>query len=348
MQKFKAQVITGFVLIFTFYLLPFNIVSAAPCSPSTPKVVAHTGEIEGALDSLATKDGQGITLTDGSLTIDLGCFADHEGADLRLYVIGRSHGAQVSVGRSLSERLLIGATTPPHYQLFVCTRSECGGYKPPTNPPAPGCDGKETLPNAMDGCVTGDQWFNLDIGSTALTTSGNGEYRYIYVTSDKSAHIDAIEAIASVSQAVDLYILGDSHLQFLDGAPVGDYNFEATLSGLAAGTHSYTFSCDLNHTVPIEGTLTILAGQSSQVGPFACNYSTEGLYQANITLDGNVSSAMPSSDSAGVLIGEASVAGDSSKAGSGTGNRAILITVGLILALALIFEIVQRARRQPS
>ncbi|HEY4482860.1 MAG TPA: hypothetical protein VI953_01670 [Candidatus Paceibacterota bacterium] len=360
-QMFGGRIlvlISIFVFTFTIYHSTFTIARAETCTPNLPKVVAHTGDITGGLDSLVTKDGQGVVIKNGSLIIDLGCFADHSSSDLRLYVIGRSHGAEVSVGQKLGQWLAIPATIPPHYKPYVCTRSECAGYKPSTV--SEFCDGKETLPEATDGCVTGDQWFNLDIGSTSfdfaqdksLTTSGNHQYRYVYISSDKGVHIDAIETIAP-SQSVDLYILngstslttsGNNHLQFLDGTVAGVYKLGATLVGIPAGKYAYTFSCNLNHAVPTKGDIVVQSGQESkEVGPLTCSYGQDGSYQASLTID-SPSGAV--SDSASIVIGKPS--GANAQAGgvkAGPASKKVLVLLGLLIALAVIFELVHRARR---
>src|SRR3989338_2085460 len=316
-QMFGGRIlvlISIFVFTFTIYHSTFTIARAETCTPNLPKVVAHTGDITGGLDSLVTKDGQGVVIKNGSLIIDLGCFADHSSSDLRLYVIGRSHGAEVSVGQKLGQWLAIPATIPPHYKPYVCTRSECAGYKPSTV--SEFCDGKETLPEATDGCVTGDQWFNLDIGSTSFDFA-----------QDKS-----------------LTTSGNNHLQFLDGTVAGVYKLGATLVGIPAGKYAYTFSCNLNHAVPTKGDIVVQSGQESkEVGPLTCSYGQDGSYQASLTID-SPSGAV--SDSASIVIGKPS--GANAQAGgvkAGPASKKVLVLLGLLIALAVIFELVHRARR---
>jgi len=353
MPKFKAQInskvlsskfvtwalILGWALNFGVW----NLARAQTCSPSTPKVVAHTGEITGSLDSLVTKDGQGIVINNGSITIDLGCFSDHAGNDLRLYVIGRSHGADVSVGEKLGKWQLIPESMPPHYKPYVCTRSECGGYKP--TKVAEYCDGKETLPEAKDGCVTGDQWFSLNIDGSA-----NKSYRYVYISSNKGVSVDALEVIAP-SQSVDLYVLSGStslttgsgnRLQFIDGVPAGVYNFGASLTGFAPGSYTYVFSCDQERAVPVTGSVTVQTDvvATIQSASLTCSYGQNGSYHAGINITGSAQAG----DSVGVVVGPKSILNTNAGGSTSSSSRAYLVALAMLIGLAVIFEIAHRAR----
>ena len=367
MSGLKIQISTVFLFGLSLYFA--TPVLAAECVPSAvSKVVAHGGSVEGALDSLTTKDSQGISLGSTVLTtggsgksgwavIDLGCFGDHNGVDLRVFEIGRAHGAEVYVAQDGASTKLtpsasgnpgtgwarIKEATPPHFQPFVCTRSECGGYK--EGAVAEFCDGRETLPEAGDGCVTGDQWFNLDISSTVLTTGGglisNKNYRYVFIWSDKGAQIDAVGIVPS-SQSVDLFIPADSARslpgQSLSVTTPGVYNFAASLDNFGVGSYEYVFSCDEGHVVPTKGSVNVYAGQTlTTIGGLSCGYQTFGAYRATISVLSPLGDVIDSATlTIAALRTNAPVGGDKD-------SFAFVIFVGVVI-FGIIFELARRAR----
>src|SRR3989344_2053848 len=326
----KILYLVGVLGLLNFF--PTGVFAASECGPLVvPQVVSSGGTLWSPVDNIKTKDGKEFMLgtqgrilgddeqtspTGGWVLLDMGCFADLPGTDVKIYEIGKTEGGEVYVGSAIADTSFspnasgnqnangwsrVAEQIPPHYKPLFCQgdqKAVCDNFKPFV------CDGRESIPEAAEGCLSGDQWLNLNIGK-----EDGALYKYVYIWSDGSAKgdnanggsrdFDVVEVTPPIF-SVDLK--ADAGPASSGGASNG---FGDIVSGAVPGVHvlytisamggqvaglAYEFNCGLPENKSVTGKLDATGWAEG----LSCDYPLATVYIATVKVNGPLGEGMDS------------------------------------------------------